>query len=170
MTKLSTGVILIALAAFSASAEAQDGAILPYAEHAKAAVQDVTISVSDNVQGGCLPRPSALADVVERRFETAGISRSEESTNTIWVSVLGYAMSESVCAVSLAMRIDALSPISSSGLPENVSPLAFVTLSSRSTIMTGPKDDMQAQINDGVAQMSDIIAQDIVRARSLMGR
>jgi len=78
-------------------------------------------------------------------------------------------MGEHNCAVYVRVQLRAPFLLSDEHLPENVGRLIVSDLSNRAAILTGSKDSMQSRIRDVVAEMTDSIALDILRARDAYG-
>jgi len=127
------------------------------------------IVVDDEVEDGCLPRPSALKDKMEVSIRQSGFGIVEKSTmfsNNIRISLSGYAYAGG-CVVTLGTEII-------SGVPAVVYRTAsehtfanHITFIGRS-LLTGSKSGMQSRLEKIVSEDGDRIYLIISRARDHM--
>lgn len=117
-------------------------------------VKSVALEVSDQVEGGCMPRPNSIRASAEAALRRNGLSviGDEQTllTPVAKVSALGYAHSDYLCVVaftfSISKFIGANVPYSNN-LDESMrSTLAPIEIDIYSTILSGGKSDMQDRL------------------------
>lgn len=114
----------------------------------------VTISISDQVEDGCLPRPqsvlvSTAAALRRNEFRIVDPDEAPSFTPDVQVTALGYETSEDcivVFSMSLVKSVNAILP-NSENLPEpyRQAPLT-VELEVYRSLLTGQREGMQAQL------------------------
>ena len=137
-------------------------------------VLTVTLSISDQVEDGCLPQPkSAMASTAAalRRNEFHVVDPDEASpfTPDVHVTALGYETSEDcivVFSMSIAKNINAAVP-NSEGLPETYQRTTLlVELEVYRSLLTGQREGMQAQLEREADTAGDDLFAAVDRAKN----
>jgi hypothetical protein len=127
--------------------------------------KSVSISISDQVEDGCLPQPqsvlnSTVAALRGNEFIIVDPEQAPPFTPDVRVTALGYEASQNcvvVFSMVLARNVNAIVPNSES-LPETYQRMpAVVELVIYESLLTGQREGMQAQIereaNNAVADL-----------------
>ncbi len=137
-------------------------------------IHTVTISISDQVEDGCLPRPqsvlvSAAAALRRNEFRIVDPDDAPPFTPDIQITALGYEASQDcvvVFSMSLVKNVDARVPFSEN-LPESYqrTPLT-VELEIYKSLLTGQREGMQAQIEHEADKAGDNLFTAVDQARN----
>lgn len=117
-------------------------------------ITEVNLEVSDQVKDGCLPRPGSVNASAEAALRRNKFSIIDEDTSflppTVRITALGYAPSNYMCVVSFSLVITkfiAAKVPHSADLDESLNmTIAPVQYEIYSTVLTGPKNDMQDRL------------------------
>jgi len=134
----------------------------------------VSISISDQVEDGCLPRPqlvlgSAVAALRRNGFRLVDPDEAPPFTPDVQITALGYEASQNcvvVFSMSLLKNVNAIVPNSES-LPEayQQAPVT-VELEVYRSLLTGQKEGMQAQLEQEADKAGDDMLAAVDRARN----
>lgn len=136
-------------------------------------IDEVGLQVNDDVVDGCLPRPSSVGAATEVALRRNNISASVETESslrpTVYVSALGYSTSEYTCVIAFLMSLEIWSPVSvpySANLSEDMkTTIVPIKWQMYSTVLTGPKSDMQERIEREAEKGANNIFIEIDRAK-----
>ncbi|MDY6992851.1 MAG: hypothetical protein SVR94_09655 [Pseudomonadota bacterium] len=117
-------------------------------------ITEVNLEVSDQVKDGCLPRPDSVNASAEAALRRNNFSIVDEGTSflppTVRITALGYAPGNYMCVVSFSLVITkfiAAKVPHAAELDESLKmTIAPVQYEIYSTVLTGPKKDMQDRV------------------------
>ncbi len=117
-------------------------------------VRSVNLEVSDQVKGGCMPRPGSVNASAEAALRRNKFSIADSETfslaPTVKITVLGYAYNDYICVVMFSLAIEkyigAMVPHTSELEDSLKTTIAPVQYQIYSTVLTGPKPSMQDRI------------------------
>jgi hypothetical protein len=134
----------------------------------------VTLSISDQVKDGCLPKPQSLlaaaaAALRRNEFRIVDPDEAPPFTPDVHVTALGYEANEDcivVFSMSIARNINAAVPNSES-LPETYRRTTLlVDLTVYRSLLTGQREGMQAQLEREADMAGDDLFTAVDRAKN----
>ena len=134
----------------------------------------VTLSISDQVEDGCLPQPqsvlaSAAAALRRNEFRIVDPDEAPPFTPDVHVTAFGYKTNEDcivVFSMSIAKNINAAVPNSES-LPETYQRTTLlVELAVYRSLLTGQREGMQAQLEHEADKAGDDLFAAVDRAKN----
>ncbi|MGB6103282.1 MAG: hypothetical protein WBF88_05470 [Pusillimonas sp.] len=143
-------IVLLAACAGLALAQSPNDLVDGGTNALLATKQAFSISVNDEVTGGCLPRPNHLKDALEVSLRKNGFEIASDVPfgNEIVINALGYGYgaNESLCAVTASVRLDFLVLV---GVPHTVinntakDTIATFLVPVDTVLLTGPKNGIK---------------------------
>ena len=129
------------------------------------------ISYSDEVTGGCLPKPSRLRDKLElsmRRNHLGIVTEKQGLHDTLHLSALGFKAGRGYCAVSLTLTLESWLPVmvpyakGRSGGDITMVPWQFIV---GQYLLTGRRGSMQRRLEKVAMELGDKLYLQIARSR-----
>ena len=132
---------------------------------------EFSIQVSDQVTGGCLPFPNKLKDKMEISLRKNGFDIAKKAnffTNNIYITALGFKISESSCAVHLSAEL--IFPVVANvpfaeDEPKGSKTLVPFIYKIGDVILAGERYSMQDRLSKTVTEFADKLYLDISRSK-----
>lgn len=139
-------------------------------------VHTVTLSISDQVEDGCLPRPksvlaSTAASLRANKFRIVDPAEAPPFTPDVQVIALGYAVDDEcvvVFSMTLVKIVSATVPHSGSLSKHDQQTLITVPLEIYKSLLTGQREGMQDQIAREADKGSDDLLIAVDRAKNFV--
>jgi len=129
------------------------------------------IIYTDEVTGGCLPKPKRLKDKMELQLRHNGIGfnpKGSEFDDTIVLSALGFRAGPNYCAVSLTVKLKTWVKVQvpySKDVPSGQMTYIPYIYTMGHYLLTGKRGSMQRRLEKVAAELGDQTYLNIARAR-----
>ncbi len=128
-----------------------------------------SITISDQVTGGCLPRPSELKNKMEISLRRNGfkiVDYEKNPMNNIYITAIGYKITDSSCAVHLSTELSMATAVNVPYAEKNNElTVTYVNYSLGSNILTGDRYSMQKRLEKIVSESADSLYLNVSRAK-----
>lgn len=132
------------------------------------------VAYSDQVTGGCLPRPARLKDKLEATLSKHGFGIAEDKRaagNLITINALGYRYSGNTCLVHISAELEyfAATTVPYAGtVSEGNTTFAPLSHKIGATFLTGHKSSMQGRLEKLASNFGEDLFVDISNAKGLI--
>jgi len=130
-----------------------------------------SITISDQVTGGCLPNPRDLKDKMEFSLRKNGFKIKNDKdaiTDNIFITVLGYKTNQSTCIIHLSVDLRLITavivPFSNDG-NGTTNTLTKMRYNIGNGLLSGSKNSMQSRLKKEISEYGDKLYLDISRAK-----